>query len=218
MADHLWLPLGLSSRAKALSEAVADLRSCLPAELLATSTVKSKLELLESEIFALRSAVVPPNSFHPSHATPAIKQLAQRAHETLWDDIPLHAIRNAHEVRAKELTDADEDGEHTAEIYVAYYKFLQLRNHGLKDDPGPEYRKFLHLERFLCAGSATDPNGNINASHPPSTISIRIYPEYLLGSDTCPCSFDFYDGRTRVFGSQHENDQSPRRKGREALG
>jgi hypothetical protein len=69
----------------------------------------------------------------------AIKQLAQRAHETLWDDIPLHAIRNAHEVRAKELTDADEDGEHTAEIYVAYYKFLQFRNHGVKDDPGPEY-------------------------------------------------------------------------------
>ncbi|KAJ7358527.1 hypothetical protein DFH08DRAFT_1075557 [Mycena albidolilacea] len=172
MADHLWLPLGLSSRAKALSEAVADLRSSLPAELLATSTVKSKLELLESEIFSLRSAVIPPNSFHPSHATPAIKQLAQRAHETLWDDIPLHAIRNAHEVRAKELTDTDEDGEHTAEIYVAYYKFLQLRNHGLKDDPGPEYRKFLHLERFLCAGSATDPNGKINGAIPAPAHSI----------------------------------------------
>jgi hypothetical protein len=68
-----------------------------------------------------------------------IKQLAQCANETLWDDIPLHAIRSAYEARAKELTDADEDGQHTAEIYVTYYKFLQLRNHGLKDNPGPEY-------------------------------------------------------------------------------
>ncbi|KAJ7783973.1 hypothetical protein DFH07DRAFT_789737 [Mycena maculata] len=178
MADHLWLPLGLSSRAKALSEAVADLRSSLPAELLATNTVKSKLELFESEIFSLRSAVVPPNSFHASNAIPAIKQLAQRAHETLWDDLPLHAIRNAHKGRAKELTDTDEDGQHTAEIYVAYYKFLQLRNPGLKDDPGPEYREFLHLERFLCAGSGTVPSGNIDGatSAPAPSMSLTTAP------------------------------------------
>ncbi|KAF8186588.1 hypothetical protein K438DRAFT_1765356 [Mycena galopus ATCC 62051] len=147
MADHHWLPLGLSSRAKMLSEAVADLRSSLPAELLASNAVtKSRLELLESEIYALRNAVIPPNSFHPSHvtATPAIKQLSQCAHETLWDKLPLHAILSAHKSRAKELADADEDGQHSAEIYVAYYQLLQLRAWNLgapKDTPGsdPEY-------------------------------------------------------------------------------
>ncbi|KAF8184660.1 hypothetical protein K438DRAFT_1837646 [Mycena galopus ATCC 62051] len=174
MADHHWLPLGLSSRAKLLSEAVADLRSSLPAELLATNVVtKSRLELLESEIYALHNAVIPPNSFHPSHATaaPAIKQLAHRAHETLWDKLPLHAILSAHKSRAKELVDADEDGEHSAEIYVAYYQFLQLRkwNPGApKDTPGsdPEYREFLHLERFLAgseSGTKNTPQGAMSA-------------------------------------------------------
>ncbi|KAJ7906600.1 hypothetical protein B0H13DRAFT_1880478 [Mycena leptocephala] len=174
MTDHAWLPLGLSSRAKALSGLVADLRRSLPAELLGTNAVtRSKLELLESEIFALRTALIPPNSFHASHvdAIPgfayasslAIKQLVQHAHETLWDELPLHAILKAHKSRAKELTDADEDGQHSAEIYVAYYKYLQLRNPGSKDNLGPEYREFLHLERSLCAGSGTkmSPNGNI---------------------------------------------------------
>ncbi|KAF7342464.1 hypothetical protein MVEN_01835900 [Mycena venus] len=162
MADHHWLPLDLSSRAKGLSEAVADLRSSLPAELLATNSVtKSRLELLESEIYALRNAVIPPNSFHTSHAMaiPAIKQLAQRAHETLWDELPLNAILSAHKGRAKELADADEDGQHSAEIYVAYYKLLQLRMGNLdppKDAPGPdpEYREFLHLERFLTGSKS----------------------------------------------------------------
>jgi hypothetical protein len=63
----------------------------------------------------------------------------QHAHETLWDELPLHAILKAHKSRAKELTDADEDGQHSAEIYVAYYKYLQLRNPGPKDNLGPEY-------------------------------------------------------------------------------
>jgi hypothetical protein len=71
-----------------------------------------------------------------------IKQLAQRAHETLWDELPLHAILKAHKSRVKELADADEDGQQSAEIYVAYYKFLQLRmlspGPGSKDEPGPD--------------------------------------------------------------------------------
>ncbi|KAJ6530161.1 hypothetical protein B0H19DRAFT_1273828 [Mycena capillaripes] len=221
MADHHWLPLNLSSRAKVISEAVADLRrwillafarcteflymqydSSLPAELLATNAVtKARLDLLESEIYAFHNAVIPPISFHtsPAMAIPAIKQLAQRAHETLWDKIPLHAILSAHKGRAKELVDADEDGQHSAEIYVAYYRLLQLRlqNPGPpKDAPGPDpdYREFLHLERFL-AGSKS----GTKASQLPSTIRI-IYPEYALGSDICAC-------RTRVPEPRREKDE-----------
>lgn len=97
--------------------------------------------------FSSNVHVIPDLGFFACTSSPAIKQLAQRAHETLWDNLPLHAILSAHKGRAKELADADEDGQHSAEVYVAYYKFLQLRmrNPGpTKDTPGPD-PEYVHL-------------------------------------------------------------------------
>ncbi|KAJ6595534.1 hypothetical protein DFH09DRAFT_1072508 [Mycena vulgaris] len=119
--------LGLSSRAKSLTEGVADLR---------------RLEVLESEIFAPRRRSRMPFirvksllvTVHPrfncstadqsSGLPPESMQLAQRAHETLWNELIL----------AEGLFKADEECDE--EIYVAYYKCLLIYS-GPKD--GPEY-------------------------------------------------------------------------------
>ncbi|KAJ7686370.1 hypothetical protein B0H17DRAFT_1332820 [Mycena rosella] len=165
MATHGWLSLGFSTRASAVSEAVADLCSSLPAEVLENITFKSKLDVVESTISAFRSTMIPPNSFHAT-----LKQLALRAHDTLWDELPFSDILAAHKRRADELTAADEDGERSAEIYSAYYKLLQLFSLEAKDEPGTEYvqlkKRFLKLERSLSGSGPTNPNGNIHASRP----------------------------------------------------
>ncbi|KAJ6530828.1 hypothetical protein DFH09DRAFT_1326725 [Mycena vulgaris] len=169
MADELWRSLGLSSHAKSLSDYVTDLRSSMPAEFFENKAVQSKLEVLEAEIAALRSAVIPPNALHTTHPDPAIQQLAKHAQETLWDELPLCAILDAHKHRMEGLAKADTEGQHSAEIYGAYCKFLQL----YPDPKDQEYRqlkkRFLQLERFLSntpppppPGPAT--NGNINGT------------------------------------------------------
>ncbi|KAJ7708662.1 hypothetical protein B0H17DRAFT_1124494 [Mycena rosella] len=162
MATPGWLSLGFSTRANAVSEAVADLCSSLPVEALENITVKSKLDVVESTISAFRSTMIVRER--------ALKQLAQRAHDTLWDELPFSDILAAHKRRADELTAADEDGERSAEIYSAYYKLLQLFSLEAKDEPGPEYvqlkKRFLKLERSLSGSGPTNPNGNIHASRP----------------------------------------------------
>ncbi|KAJ7483528.1 hypothetical protein FB451DRAFT_1234870 [Mycena latifolia] len=161
MATHDWRSLDLSSRAISASEAAADLRGFLPGDFFKNEVLKSKFEALESSISAFRSAVVPSNATEGSHPSPAIKQLAQRAHDTLWDELPLSAILKAHKSRLEELAAADEDGEPSAEVYVALYKLLQLYH-----DPkgNPEYKRFLTLERSLSSGSGGTTSININAT------------------------------------------------------
>ncbi|KAJ7483516.1 hypothetical protein FB451DRAFT_1234843 [Mycena latifolia] len=167
MATHDWLSLDLTSRAISASEAAADLRGSLPANFFKDEALKSKFEAFESSISALRSAVVPSNTIEGSHPSPAIKLLAQRAHNTLWDELPLSAIRTAHKSRLEKLATADEDGEPSPEVYLALYKLLQL----YQDPKGdPEYRqlkkRFLTLERTLSGGSGGMTSNNINGVTP----------------------------------------------------
>ncbi|KAJ6530811.1 hypothetical protein DFH09DRAFT_1093421 [Mycena vulgaris] len=198
MTDELWRSLSLSSHAKSLSGYVADLRSSMPAEFFENKEVQSKLEVLEAEIAVLRSVFIgrplislpqPPNALHTTHPDPAIQQLAQRAQETLWDELPLRAILDAHKHRMEDLAKADKEGQHSAEIYVAYCKFLQL----YPDPKDQEYRqlkkRFLQLERFLSAGPAT--NGNVNgtasANVPAVTASLSVPgPPSVLVAPTVP--------------------------------
>ncbi|KAJ7483535.1 hypothetical protein FB451DRAFT_1555477 [Mycena latifolia] len=167
MAAHDWRSLDLSTRAISASEAAADLRRSLPGDFFKNKVLKSKFDALESSISAFRSAVVPSNTIEGGHLSPAVKLLAQRAHDTLWDELPLSAILKAHKSRLEELAAADEDGEPSAEVYIALYKLLQLYH-----DPqgNPEYRRlknrFLSLERSLSSGPSRTTSININGVTP----------------------------------------------------
>ncbi|KAJ7113976.1 hypothetical protein C8R44DRAFT_855794 [Mycena epipterygia] len=142
---EVWSTVNLSSDTKEASLALAHLRRVLPAELSENEEVTSALENLESKVSRLLS---PPSSFHPNPAAP-VQNIAKRAHETLWDQVPLHAMANAYKLKAAELTKGDNDGNND-EIYALYYKCLQL-------SPGPtdgtEYKqlkkRFNQLERVL---------------------------------------------------------------------
>ncbi|KAJ7113956.1 hypothetical protein C8R44DRAFT_881520 [Mycena epipterygia] len=150
---EVWSTVDLSSDAKAASVALAHLRRVLPDELSENEEVTSALENLESKVSGLLSTVIPSSSFHPNPAAP-VRNLAEHAHETLWDQVPLHAMANAYKLKAAELSKGDNDGNHNDEIYALYYKCLQL-------SPGPtdgtEYKqlkkRFNQLERVLSKGT-----------------------------------------------------------------
>ncbi|KAJ7483571.1 hypothetical protein FB451DRAFT_1235010 [Mycena latifolia] len=183
MATHDWLSLDLTSRVISASEAAADLRGALPADLFKDEVLKSKFEVFESSISALRSAVVPSNTIEGSHPSPAIKMLAQRAHNTLWDELPLSAIRKAHKTKLEELAAADEDGEPSAEVYVALYKLLQLYQDPKGDSEYRQLKKrFLTLERTLSGGSGKTTSNDINAITPAPAAPLS-HARHSSGSD-----------------------------------
>lgn len=157
MASLNWISLGLSTRIISLSKAVTDLQASLPASLFDDEAARSKFEVLKSEIVALKSNVVPLDKVHKDATqSPAVKKLAHRANATLWDELPLSSILSALDAKIEELTDADNDGAHTEDLYIALYKFLQLSP---DSNGGPNSRhvrlqkRLLHLERTLSSGN-----------------------------------------------------------------
>ncbi|KAJ7113972.1 hypothetical protein C8R44DRAFT_881535 [Mycena epipterygia] len=150
---EVWSTANLSSDTEEASLALAHLRRVLPAELSENKEITSALENLESKVSRLLNTLIPPSSFHPNPAAP-VRNLAEHAHKTLWDQVPLHAMANAYRLKAAELSKGDDDGSHNDKIYALYYKCLQL-------SPGPtdgtEYKqlkkRFTQLERVLSKGT-----------------------------------------------------------------
>ncbi|KAJ7125746.1 hypothetical protein C8R43DRAFT_1135073 [Mycena crocata] len=157
MAEETWHSLDLSSLIQATSNALANLQSDLPDRFLESNVLKSRLETLETHISELQRALATPNTIH-SHCTipgpgssPAVQKLAETALKTLWDDVPLSAIMNAHKHKADRLRTSDSEGINNEKVYVEYCKVLHLHP-GPRD--GPEFRQLYkrvhHLEIALA--------------------------------------------------------------------
>ncbi|KAJ7748696.1 hypothetical protein B0H16DRAFT_1692126 [Mycena metata] len=86
------------------------------------------LESMERSIDDLKSTFSA--NGRPSGGAPNLsldpKILGKEARDTLWDALPVFAIANAHQEKAKALTHDNPD--HFAKIYIEYAKYLLLHN------------------------------------------------------------------------------------------
>jgi hypothetical protein len=92
------------------------------------------------------------------NAKPLIQELAERARHTLWDDLPVDAIANAHRKKADDMVSRGNvtgNAVQLSEIYIEYAKYLLL--HPVTNND-PVYRKVYHhfvaLEKTMTVSVA----------------------------------------------------------------
>ncbi|KAJ7622283.1 hypothetical protein FB45DRAFT_927415 [Roridomyces roridus] len=142
-------PLNLSLQVQSTSAAVDRLHQALGTQRIPHHTAQC-LQTLQKEIEALRQ-VLGLSGLHQAPTSP-INQLAEHAVLTLWDEIPLQSLAQAHKERAQELM---HDGQNDHQVYIECVKYLHL--HPTKD--GPDFTQMKRRVRTLEHHLAGRPQG-----------------------------------------------------------
>ncbi|KAJ7825715.1 hypothetical protein B0H13DRAFT_2122186, partial [Mycena leptocephala] len=145
MADQ-WRTTNLSTILPALSKSLDNLKSSLGSN---NAECNRNIEDLEAGIKHLIKAFSPQVQIHSAdgNAKPLIRELAERARHTLWDDLPVDAMANAHRKKADDMVSRGNvkgNAVQLSEVYIEYAKYLLLHP-VMNDDPVPRKMRTLEL-------------------------------------------------------------------------
>ncbi|KAJ7825708.1 hypothetical protein B0H13DRAFT_2442216 [Mycena leptocephala] len=152
MADQ-WRTTNLSTILPALSKSLDNLKSSLGSN---NAECNRNIEDLEAGIKHLIKAFSPQVQTHSAdgNAKPLIRELAERARNTLWDDLPVDTIANAHREKADDMVSRGNvtgNAVQLSEIYIEYAKYLLL--HPVTNND-PVYHHFVALEKTMTVSVA----------------------------------------------------------------
>ncbi|KAJ6580697.1 hypothetical protein B0H19DRAFT_1369218 [Mycena capillaripes] len=149
---ELWRPTNLSIILPDIHKSVDDLKRFLQDKGVDITECNRNFKDLEGEINTLVQAF----SLHTwpkgadSNSPFSIMHLSEDARRTLWDNVPICAIANAHKKEADFLTT---QGGPLCEIYIEYAKYLLLHPRSNEENEDSEYtevfRKVHMLESFM---------------------------------------------------------------------
>ncbi|KAJ7748036.1 hypothetical protein B0H16DRAFT_1461727 [Mycena metata] len=148
-----WQSTDLSTILPELSDSARRLEGSLEGGQVNVEQCIAILESMERSIDDLKSTFSISDERPSGKGAPNLsldpKILGKEADDTLWDALPVLAIANAHQEKAKALTHHNPD--HFAEIYIEYAKYLllhNLHNANYENDPAVTevFRKVSALE------------------------------------------------------------------------
>ncbi|KAJ7622278.1 hypothetical protein FB45DRAFT_1061837 [Roridomyces roridus] len=148
MSQATFHPIRLSAQVHSVSDAVDALQRTLGAQR-PTPPVVECFQKLRAELAALRAAVGLDIDNTFADAPPVVNHLSRTAVATLWDDVPLQMLADAHRRNAEALA---KFGNSDDQVYIECQKYLLLHPTKNGDEFNRMSKRTVMLAHKLARG------------------------------------------------------------------